>query len=148
MKKKIFITGDVREYDSADPKTFTDGIEDYIKTKLVDPLSAANITISVDEPSANELRIIMPFTTGNKFDAHTISRELYRCFTGECSTFVAYDTLWWPVGFGPSFSMNVRVQVANIIKSHKANTKYYGADSYKSLQISEGAQGLTIRIKF
>lgn len=31
MKKKIFITGAVRDYDSANPKVFTDEIEDYIK---------------------------------------------------------------------------------------------------------------------
>ena len=57
MKKKIFITGAVREYDSANPKAFTDEIEDYIKANLISIDDVDKISVSTFENTGNELTI-------------------------------------------------------------------------------------------
>jgi hypothetical protein len=145
MKKKIFITGEVREYDSANPKTFTDGIEQYLLTNIVAP----NSNIRVIATSTDDtITIKMPFTTGDDITPGTISRNLYRCFTGECPKFTAENSLWWGFGFGAAFPMNVRFDIDDIKDAHKKNTRFYKASRYKQLDIVEDPQGLTINITY
>lgn len=148
MKKKIFITGAVRDYDSAAPHKLADEIKDYICQNLVTPECRNTINVLVDEPTADQVRIRFPFTTGDTFDNHTISRELYRCFTGEYHDFHAKESLWWGFSSGPSFPMNVRVDIGQIKEAHKKNTRYYKADRYKSLDLWESAKGLEVLIQY
>ena len=101
MKKKIFITGAVREYDSANPKAFTDEIEDYIKANLVDANSADNISVSVQENSSDEISILFNFGIDEQVDDGLISREMYRCFTGEYHGFTAENSMWWTWDLAP-----------------------------------------------
>lgn len=148
LKKKIFIAGAVREYDSANPKAFTDEIGDYLKTKVVNPESAANISVSTAESSLNELNVVYHFGTGVLPDYGRISRQMYRCFTGECKDFVAENSIWWTLSFGHEFEMNVFFPIEDTIAAHKKNTKFYGADKYKKLTMYEDSLSLHINFKF
>lgn len=148
MKKKIFITGAVRDYDSANPKAFTDGIEDYIKTNLVNEDSIGNIAVSVQENPKDELSIRFNFGTGELVDSGKISREMYRCFTGEYHGFTAENSMWWTIGFGPDYPMRVFFSTVDTIEAHKKNTKFYNADRYKSITMKQTITGLTIKINY
>ena len=61
MKKKIFITGAVREYDSSNPQQFATDIKEYIIQHLVNPDSASAINVMVDAPTKDTVRITFPF---------------------------------------------------------------------------------------
>lgn len=148
MKKKIFITGAVREYDSANPNTFTKGIEDYIKTNLVTANCADAINVSVTESVANELTIKFNFGTGREIDTGMISREMYRCFTGECATFIAKNSIYWAMNFGPAFPVNVHFDIQDTIDAHKKNTNFYKAKRYKTLAITETDSEMIVKIQF
>lgn len=148
MKKKIFITGAVRDYDCTNPKAFTDGIEDYICHHQATPECADSISVVVDEPYTDTIRILFPFSNGMESDTGTVSREMYRCFTGEYSGFVAENTCWWPLGFGPNYPMNVRFRIDDIIDAHKKNTRFYKADIYKDIELSETTDVLSVILKF
>lgn len=148
MKKKIFITGAVREYDSANPKAFTDEIEEYIKTNLVDSNNATFVKVYSIEGSKTELTVKFDFGTGRDIDADMISREMYRCFTGECSTFTAQNSIYWAMNFGPNYPMNVMFRIIDTIDAHKKNTSYYKADRYKNLEIEEDSYSLTVTLKY
>lgn len=148
MKKKIFITGAVREYDSANPKAFTDEIEEYIKTNLVDSNNATFVKVYAIEGSKTELTVKLDFGTGRDIDADMISREMYRCFTGECSTFTAQNSIYWAMNFGPNYPMNVMFRIIDTIDAHKKNTSYYKADRYKNLEIEEDSYSLTVTLKY
>lgn len=148
MKKKIFITGAVREYDSANPKAFTDEIEEYIKTKLIDQKDSDKIKVSTFEGSDNELTIRFNFGTGRPIDPGLISREMYRCFTGECASFTAQNSIYWAMNFGPNYPMNVQFPIKDTIDAHKKNTNFYKANRYKSLEILEAPLILRVNIKF
>lgn len=148
MKKKIFITGAVREYDSANPQQLADEIKEYICNNLVNAESADAVSVVVDEPVEKAVRIRYPFTPGKECDANTISREMYRCFTGEYHGFVAKNSCWWTLDFGPSFPMNVRFAVEDIITDHKKNTRFYKANRYKDISITENEAGLEVLISF
>lgn len=148
MKKKIFITGAVREYDSANPKAFTDEIEEYIKDKLVIPDDAQKISVTTFENNPEELTIMCNFGTGRDVDPSLISREMYRCFTGECATFTAQNSIYWAMNFGPDCPMNVQFPIKDTIDAHRKNTNYYKANRYKSLEIEEAPSNLRVKIKF
>lgn len=148
MKKKIFITGAVRDYDSANPKVFTDEIEDYIKNNMVKPEDVDKITVSTFENSENELTLRFNFGTGRDIDPGLISREMYRCFTGECASFTAQNSIYWAMNFGPNYPMNVQFPIKDTIEAHKKNTNYYKANRYKSLDIEESPLNLMVKIKF
>lgn len=148
MKKKIFITGATREYDSANPNAFAEGIEDYIKTNLVTANCADAINVSVTESVANELTIKFNFGTGREIDTGMISREMYRCFTGECATFSAQYSIYWSMNFGTAYPMNVQFRIQDTIDAHKKNTNFYKASRYKTLAISETASEMIVKIKF
>lgn len=148
MKKKIFIAGAVRVYDSANPEVFTDEIEDYIKNNMVSPDDVDKITVSTFENSKNELTLRFNFGTGRDIDPDLISREMYRCFTGECASFSAQNSIYWAVSFGPSYPMNVQFPIKDTIEAHKKNTNFYKANRYKSLEIEESPSNLTVKIKF
>lgn len=148
MKKKIFITGATREYDSANPKAFTDEIEDYIKNNMVKPDDVDKITVSTFENSENELTLRFNFGTGRDIDPGLISREMYRCFTGECASFTAQNSIYWAMNFGPNYPMNVQFPIKDTIDAHKKNTNFYKANRYKSLEILEAPLILRVNIKF
>lgn len=148
MKKKIFITGAVREYDSNNPQCFANEIKDYIVQHLVNPQSASIINVIVDEPSKNSVRITFPFSVDYPCDSNTISRDMYRVFTGEYSGFRAENSCWWTFGFGPDYPMNVRFGKVEIIDLHRKNTRFYKADRYKSLTIDETPAEMTVTIAF
>lgn len=148
MKKKIFITGAVREYDSANPKAFTEEIEEYIKDKLVIPDDAQKISVTTFENTPDELNIMFNFGTGRAVDSGLISREMYRCFTGECATFSAQNSIYWAMNFGPDYPMNVQFPIKDTIDAHRKNTYYYKANRYKSLEIEETTSNLRVKIKF
>lgn len=76
MKKKIFITGEVREYETENAKDFYKGIEDYIKDNLVPADSADNVTVSTFENATNDLTITFKFGTGKHIEKGMISREM------------------------------------------------------------------------
>lgn len=148
MKKKIFITGAVREYDSADPQKLADEIKQYLIDHLIQPDCADSVNVYVSEPEEKTVRIFYPFSPGNKCDTHSISREMYRCFSGEYSGFVAENSCWWTFGFGSSYPMNIRFSTEDIIDAHKKNTRFYKANRYKSLTITENSQGLEVLFTF
>lgn len=148
MKKKIFITGAVREYDSANPKAFTDEIEEYIKDKLVIPDDAHKISVTTFENTPDELLISFNFGTGRTVDPGLISREMYRCFTGECATFTAQNSIYWAMNFGPDYPMNVQFPIKDTIDAHRKNTNCYKANRYKRLEIEEATSNLSVKIKF
>ena len=148
MKKKIFITGADRDYDSANHKVFTDEIEDYIKNNMVKLEDVDKITVSTFENSENELTLRFNFGTGRDIDPGLISREMYRCFTGECASFTAQNSIYWAMNFGPNYPMNVQFPIKDTIEAHKKNTNFYKANRYKSLDIEESPLNLMVRIKF
>lgn len=148
MKKKIFITGAVREYDSANQKAFTDEIELFIKSNIVVGDSADNISVSVLECSSDEINIRFNFGIGEEVDNGFISREMYRCFTGEFHGFKAENSMWWTMGFGPDYQMRVFFPIEDVIDAHKKNTKFYNADRYKYLGMKETPLSLTVTFKF
>ena len=148
MKKKIFITGAVRDYDSANPKVFTEEIEDYIKNNMVKLEDVDKITVSTFENSENELTLRFNFGTGRDIDPGLISREMYRCFTGECASFTAQNSIYWAMNFGPNYPMNVQFPIKDTIEAHKKNTNFYKANRYKSLDIEESPLNLMVKIKF
>lgn len=55
MKKKIFIAGAVREYDSDAPKQFENEIEEYIKQNLVNTECADAVKVFTTELSTDAL---------------------------------------------------------------------------------------------
>ena len=148
MKKKIFITGALRDYDSANPQAFTDVIEDYIKNNMVKPEDVDKITVSTFENSENELTLRFNFGTGRDIDPGLISREMYRCFTGECASFTAQNSIYWAMNFGPNYPMNVQFPIKDTIEAPKKNTNFYKANRYKSLEIEESPLNLMVKIKF
>lgn len=148
MKKKIFITGKVREFDSTNPKDFTDGIEEYIRTNIVNEESASCIRVKASETAPNEVRIDMLFGGNDDLGPDDITREMYRCFTGEYKGFIAENTIWWMAGFGPDYMMNVMFSITDTIAAHKKNTKFYKADRYKSITMRQTLTGLHIVIGF
>lgn len=148
MKKKIFITGKVREFDSTNPQEFTDGIEEYIRTNIVNEESASCIRVKASETAPNEVRIDMLFGGSEGLGSDDITREMYRCFTGEYKGFIAENTIWWMAGFGPDYMMNVMFSITDTIAAHKKNTKFYKADRYKSMTMSQTITGLTIKINY
>lgn len=148
MKKKIFITGKVREFDSTNPQEFTDGIEEYIRTNIVNEESASCIRVKASETAPNEVRIDMLFGGSEGLGSDDITREMYRCFTGEYKGFVAENTIWWMAGFGPDYGMNVMFSITDTITAHKKNTKFYKADRYKSMTMRQTLTGLHIVIGF
>lgn len=148
MKKKIFITGMVREFDSTNPKDFTDGIEEYIKNNIVDESLADIIKVNAYETAPNEITIDMLFGGSGGLGSDDITREMYRCFTGEYKGFVAENTIWWMAGFGPDYMMNVMFSITDTIAAHKRNTKFYKADRYKSITMRQTITGLHIVIGF
>lgn len=148
MKKKIFITGAVREYDSSNPKQFADSIADFIKANLVNVNSANNVNVLTSEPDPSKLLIIFPFSTGDTITPDTISNPLYRCFFGDCESFRPAHSLDYRMSFGPSFLINWRVGIDEIKKAHRENTKFYKADRYKSLDIIETDSGLAVTFQF
>lgn len=148
MKKKIFITGKVREFDSTNPRDFTDGIEEYIKNNIVDESLADIIKVNANETAPNEITIDMLFGGSGGLGSDDITREMYRCFTGEYKGFVAENTIWWMVGFGPDYGMNVMFSIPDTIAAHKKNTKFYKADRYKSITMRQTITGLHIVIGF
>ena len=111
--QEIFITGKVREFDSTNPKDFTDGIEEYIKNNIVDESLADMIKVNASETATNEITIDMSFGGNEGLGSDDITREMYRCFTGEYKGFVAENTIWWMAGFGPDYGMNVMFSATN-----------------------------------
>lgn len=148
MNKRIFITGKVREFDSTNPKDFTDGIEEYIKNNIVDESLADIIKVNASETATNEITVDMLFGGSEGLGSDDITREMYRCFTGEYKGFIAENTIWWPLSFGPDYMMDVRFSIEDTIASHKKNTKFYKADRYKSMTMSQTIFGLTIKINY
>lgn len=111
MKKKIFITGSVREYDSSKQEVFAQDIANFIKENLADENSRNHIAVKVREVSPEQIVIEFPFTTGDEIEPGTISHTLYRCFFGECSKFVAEHAL------GPVMYLGEYVKVTGERKS-------------------------------
>lgn len=148
MKKKIFIAGALRQYDSAAPEQFETEIEDYIKQNIVTPNCANAVKVCVQEVSDDEISIGFGFTTGDELKKGTISRPLYQCFSGDCRNFISEHSLWFPMGFGPDYPINWRVPIDEIKECHKKNTTFYGGSRYKSMDMIETSIGLMINIKF
>ena len=148
MKKKIFVTGEVREYDSSNPQKLADEIKQYLLDHLIEPQSADAVNVIIDEPIEKTVRIHFPFSPGNECASGSISREMYRCFTGEYDGFRAENSCWWTFGFGSSYPMNIRFATEDIINAHKKNTRYYKANRYKSLTLTESGQGLEVLFTF
>lgn len=148
MKKKIFISGKTREFDSANPEPFCKEIEEYIKANQVDPKCTDDVKVRAYTSGSDEITIECPFSTGDSIMENTVSRPLYRIFTGECESFRAKNSLWWTIGFGPDYKMNVRIPIEDIIEAHKKNTRFYKANRYKSLDIVEVENGLIIKIQY
>ena len=148
MKKKIFIAGEVRDYDSADPKKLADEIKKHICDNIVPPECADAVNIFIDEPADKMIRIRYPFTPGNECGIGTISKEMYRCFTGEYSGFEAEYSCWWKFGFGTAYPMNIRFDVDDVIDCHKKNTRFYKANRYKKLTLTESDAGLEAIFQF
>ncbi len=148
MKKKIFIAGDVREYDSANPTAFTDSIKAFIKNNLVSPETASEVSVTVQETASDHLIITFPFSTGDEIMHGTVSNPLYRCFFGDCAKFRPEYSLDYRLNFGSAIAFNWRVPIKDIKEAHKRNTSFYKADRYKSLEVEESDKGLTITIKF
>ncbi len=148
MKKKIFITGAVREYDSSKPEEFANAISDFIKENMADEKSRDNIVVNVHETSPNQIVIEFPFTTGDEIEPGTISHTLYRCFFGECRRFIAKHTLGPVMYLGEYVKANWREEIRSVKNAHKRNTAFYGGDKYKRLDLIENIYGLEVRITF
>lgn len=148
MKKKIFITGVVRDYDSADQQRLADEIKDYICQNIVGPDCADYVKVIIDEPDDKTVRIRFPFSPGWTPNPGWMSREMYRCFTGEHSGFTAENTVWWTMGFGPDYPMEVSFSIDDVIECHKKNTRFYKANRYKNITIEETSAELEVNITF
>lgn len=148
MKKKIFITGAVREYDSSKPEVFAEGIANFIKENLADEKSRNDIAVKVREVSPDQIVIEFPFTTSDEIEPGTISHTLYRCFFGECSKFVAEHTLGPVMCLGEYVKANWREEISSVKNAHRRNTKFYGADPYKRIDLIENIYGLEVRFTF
>lgn len=148
MKKKIFIAGDVREYDSSNPSTFTDSIKEFITDNLVSPETASEVSVTLQEAASDHLIITFPFSTGDEIMQGTVSNPLYRCFFGDCAKFKPEYSLDYRLNFGLAFAANWRIPIKDILEAHKRNTSFYKADRYKTLEVEESDKGLTITIKF
>lgn len=148
MKKKIFITGAVREYDSANPQQLADEIKQYLLDHLIQPECADSVNVFVSEPVEKTVRILFPFSPGNECESGYISKEMYRCLTGEYNGFNAKHSCWWGLNFGPNFPINVRYAVEDITEAHKKNTRFYKASRYKSIALNESKFGLEVLINF
>lgn len=101
MKKKIFIAGAVREYDSSKPEEFVNAIAQFITDNVVDEKNKENIAVTVREVPPEQIVIRFPFTTGDEIVPGTISHTLYRCYFGECRSFIAEHSLGSVMNFGP-----------------------------------------------
>lgn len=148
MKKKIFISGKTREFDSADPKPFCKEIEEYIKANIVNEESADTIKVSATLNGEKEVIIHMAFGAGNEIDQYSISQEIYRCLIGECQDFVAEDSLLWGFCLGPMCKPIITYCVDDVIHCHKKNSRFYKANRYKSLELKETPISLTAKFKF
>lgn len=148
MKKKIFIAGDVREYDSANPTAFTDSITQYIKDNIVNPESAGCISTIAKEITTDLLLIKFPFTSGDEITKGTISDNLYRCFFGDCASFTPEYSLGFRLNFGSSYPINWRTPIDQLKEYHKKNSNYYHASRYENLDVEERPDGLYIFIQF
>ncbi len=148
MKKKIFIAGDVREYDSANPTAFTDPITQYIKGNIANSGSAAFVSTIAKEIAPDLLLIRFPFTTGDEITKGTISDSLYQCFFGDSKIFTPQYSLYYRLNFGPGFQANWRIPVDQVKDYHKKNSNYYHASRYKNLDVEERLDGLYIFIQF
>lgn len=148
MTKKIFVTGAVREFDSTNPKPFIDGIVDFLTTNIINPADKNICNITAVEANPNRVEINFNFTTGDRIEHGTISRQLYRCFFGESSAFIPQYNYGFTLSFGPSYQMNVRFQIGEVKKLYRKNNKFYNADPYKSLDLIETPTGLSIAINY
>lgn len=146
MKKKIFIAGAVREYDSNAPEDFGKAIEDYIRENLV--TQESNISVKAKDNGINEITIEIPFTTGDELSTGTISNPLYRCFFGECESFRPEYSLDFRLNFGPNWGANWRVVIEDIVDAHKKNSNFYHASRYKDLFLEETETGLIIKLTY
>lgn len=148
MKKKIFITGAVREYDSADPQKLADEIKQYLIDHLIQPECADAVNVFVSEPMEKTVRIRYLFFLGNETQKDCITKEMYRCFTGEHNGFHAENSCWWGLNFGPNYPMNILYGTEDIIDAHKKNTRFYKSNRYKSITLTESEYGLEVDINF
>lgn len=148
MKKKIFITGAVREFDSTDPKSFCEGIENYIKNHIINEESANRVKVTATETNPKELTIKFLFGTSDPIDEGNVSAEMYRCFLGVRKYFVPRYCNMIGLNFGNDYQLAVQYAEDEIIDVHKKNTKYYLADHHKSMSIKETDYDLTITIKY
>lgn len=148
MKKKIFITGAVREFDSTDPKSFCEGIENYIKNQINNEESANRVKVTATETNPKELTIKFLFGTSDPIDEGNVSAEMYRCFLGIRKYFVPRYCNMIGLNFGNDYQLAVQYAEDEIIDVHKKNTKYYLADHYKSMSIKETGTGLVVKFQF
>lgn len=148
MKKKIFMTGVVRDYDSATRQTMANEMKDYICQNIVGPDCADYVKVIIDEPDDKTVRICFPFSPGWTPNPGWMSREMYRCFTGEYSGFRAKNSAWWGLSFGDNYPMQVSFSIDDVIDCHKKNTRFYKANRYKNITIEETSAGLEVNITF
>lgn len=148
MKKKIFITGAVREFDSKHPETFCEGIENYIKNHIINKESANRVKVTATETNPKELTIKFLFGTSDPIDEGNVSAEMYRCFLGVRKYFVPRYCNMIGLNFGNDYQLAVQYAEDEIIDVHKKNTKYYLADRYKSMSIKETGTGLVVKFQF
>lgn len=148
MKKKIFITGAVREYDSTNPQKLADEIKQYLIDHLIQPECADAVNVFVSESMEKTVRIRYLFSLGNETEANYVTKEMYRCFTGEHNGFTAENSCWWGLNFGPNYPMNILYATEEIIDAHKKNTRFYKANRYKSITLSESNYGLEVLINY
>lgn len=148
MKKKIFITGAVREYDSANPQPFCDGIRDYIMQNMLDPKKRVPFNITAYESAPKEVTVFFPLSTGDDISNGCINQELYRLLTGEYKGFRPEDSIYWRYNFGSSFLAVYYVHPEDVVASHKKNTRFYHANRFKDMSVEETAQGLKVKFQF
>ena len=58
------------------------------------------------------------------------------------------NTVWWTMGFGPDYPMEVSFSIDDVIECHKKNTRFYKANRYKNITIEETSAGLEVNITF
>ncbi len=148
MKKKIFISGGVREYDSNHPEALAHEIEDYIRQNIVREECADQVKVIVSASGPKDVTITMPFSSGVELRNDEISNELYRCFTGECSSFRTKNSLWCGFNFGPAYQINIIHSIEDTISNHKKNTWFYKANRYKSMEMDASINGLKITFHY
>ena len=148
MKKTVFMTGVVRDYDSATRQTMANEMKDYICQNIVGPDCAEYVKVIIDEPDDKTVRIRFPFSPGWTPNPGWMSREMYRCFTGEYSGFRAKNSEWWGLSFGDNYPMQVSFSIDDVIDCHKKNTRFYKANRYKSISITETSAGVEVIISY